>query len=138
MKQINSVCLITRDVQRLANFYGAALECKIEGDDRFAYISTQGPGLSFFAEPGMDQMAPGSMQGAGRGSFTLEVQVEDVDREYARMVELGAAVVKPPTTQPWGWRSAWFRDPDGNILNFCAPVELQSPPAGSLDSGEKD
>ncbi|HKW35048.1 MAG TPA: nuclear transport factor 2 family protein [Candidatus Acidoferrum sp.] len=26
--------------------------------------------------------------------------------------------VKPPTTQPWGTRSVYFRDPDGNLVNF--------------------
>ena len=31
-------------------------------------------------------------------------------------------IVKPPTTQPLGLRSIWFRDPDGNILNFFASV----------------
>jgi catechol 2,3-dioxygenase-like lactoylglutathione lyase family enzyme len=30
--------------------------------------------------------------------------------------------VKRPTTQPWGRRSIWFRDPDGNVVNFNAPV----------------
>jgi catechol 2,3-dioxygenase-like lactoylglutathione lyase family enzyme len=29
--------------------------------------------------------------------------------------------VKPPTTQPWGTRSLYFRDPDGNLIDFYAP-----------------
>ena len=70
----------------------------------------------------MEELAPGCMQGAGHGSYTLECQVDDVDREYARLLEIGAPIVKPPTTQPWGWRSVWFHDPDGNLVNFNAPV----------------
>jgi hypothetical protein len=31
--------------------------------------------------------------------------------------------VKPPTTQSWGRRSIWFRDPDGNNVNFFAPAQ---------------
>jgi len=30
--------------------------------------------------------------------------------------------VKPPTTQPWGNRSIYFRDPDGNLINFYSRV----------------
>ncbi len=27
-----------------------------------------------------------------------------------------------PTDQPWGNRSMLFRDPDGNLINFYAPI----------------
>jgi hypothetical protein len=30
--------------------------------------------------------------------------------------------VLPPTTMPWGNRSLLVRDPDGNLVNFFAPV----------------
>jgi len=33
--------------------------------------------------------------------------------------------VKPPTTQPWGTRSVYFRDPDGNLVDFFALVKRQ-------------
>jgi len=26
--------------------------------------------------------------------------------------------VQEPTTQPWGYRSMLFRDPDGNLINL--------------------
>ncbi len=70
----------------------------------------------------MEQMVPGSMQGAGAGTAVLEFEVADVDQEYARLLGLNVPIVKPPTTQPWGLRSVWFRDPDGNIVNFFAAV----------------
>lgn len=38
------------------------------------------------------------------------------------MVAAGAQVVKPPTTQAWGRRSVWLRDPDGNIVNLYTNV----------------
>ena len=41
-------------------------------------------------------------------------------------------IVKPPTTQPWGRRSVWFRDPDGNIVNFYADV-ANAAPEGDAD-----
>jgi catechol 2,3-dioxygenase-like lactoylglutathione lyase family enzyme len=69
-------------------------------------------------------MAPGSTANAGTGSAVLEFEVEDVDVEYQRLRDLNVPIVKPPTTQPWGVRSVWFRDPDGNVINFYARVAV--------------
>ena len=54
----------------------------------------------------------------------IEFEVEDVDQEFERLQAMNVEIVKPPTTQPWGRRSVWFRDPDGNIVNFYASVGL--------------
>ena len=51
----------------------------------------------------------------------LDFQVEDVDRERARLRELVSDFVLEPTNQPWGNRSMLFRDPDGNLINFFTP-----------------
>ena len=43
------------------------------------------------------------------------VFVDDVDREYEELKRKGVHFVKPPTTQPWGQRIAYFEDPEGNL-----------------------
>ncbi len=123
MRKLSGICLITRDVPRLSAFYRDLLEVEMQGDQRHAELLTQGGGLAIFSEQGMEEMAPGSMRGAGRGGFTLSFEVEDTDREYERACKMGVPVVKPPESYPWGTRSAWFRDPDGNIVNFYAFVK---------------
>ena len=67
-------------------------------------------------------MAPSLMNDSSAGNFFLEFEVEDVDKEYKRLKVLDAEVIKPPTTQTWGLRSVWFRDTDGNKINFFARV----------------
>ena len=121
--RFNGICLVTRDVLRLRSFYTAILQVEAEGDDMFTMLSTQGAALSIFAEEGMERMAPGSMQDSGCGRYTLEFEVEDVDREFERLKALDVIFVKPPTTQTWGRRSVWFRDLDGNIINFLARAD---------------
>jgi catechol 2,3-dioxygenase-like lactoylglutathione lyase family enzyme len=121
--RFNGICLVTRDVLRIRRFYAAILQVEAEGDDTFTRLSTQGAALSIFTEEGMERMAPGSMQDSGYGRYTLEFEVEDVDREFERLKTLDVIFVKPPTTQTWGRRSVWFRDPDGNIINFFASVD---------------
>jgi catechol 2,3-dioxygenase-like lactoylglutathione lyase family enzyme len=117
------ICLVTRDVLRLRSFYEAILQVQAQGDDTFTMLLTSGAALSIFTEEGMERMAPGSMKDSGGGRYTLEFEVEDVDKEFERLKALNIILVKPPTTQSWGRRSVWFRDPDGNIVNFFASVD---------------
>ncbi|RPF39046.1 putative enzyme related to lactoylglutathione lyase [Streptomyces sp. TLI_185] len=110
--------LITDDVPALAAFYAAVLDADVEGGDPFARVTVPGAVLSFFSTQGMESMVPGSMASAGKGGFTLEFQVADVDTCHERLPARGVEVLKPPTTQPWGRRSVWLCDPEGNIVNL--------------------
>lgn len=121
------ICLITRDVLRLADFYARVLGVEAEGDERHIELKTEGAGLAIFSIDGMERMAPRSMLGAGNGSVTLAFEVTDADGEYARLEALGVEFVMLPTSHPWSARSFWFRDPDGNIVDFFET--LQAPPA---------
>jgi len=41
--------------------------------------------------------------------------VDDVDAEYAALTAKGLKFIKPPVDQPWGRRTAYFADPEGNL-----------------------
>ncbi|KOG31338.1 VOC family protein [Streptomyces resistomycificus] len=110
--------LITDDVPALAAFYAAVLDADVEGGAPFARVLIPGAVLSFDSTQGMESMVPGAMAGAAGGGFTLEFQVTDVDARHERLLAQGIEILKPPTTQPWGRRSVWLRDPDGNIINL--------------------
>lgn len=120
MKKFNSICIITNDVPGLRDFYQTILDIAPEGDDAFVTFSMPGAKLSLFSAPGLEEMVPGLMDAPGTGRCFLEFEVEDVDEENERLKTLNVMVVKPPTTQPWGVRSVWFRDSDGNLVNFYA------------------
>jgi catechol 2,3-dioxygenase-like lactoylglutathione lyase family enzyme len=63
---------------------------------------------------------------AATGAESVRVALE-VDLIYL-VVKLQALVkiwVRQPTTQPWGTRSVYFRDPDGNLVNFYMPAKIQ-------------
>jgi hypothetical protein len=61
-------------------------------------------------------------EAAKNQSVILEFKVADVDAEYRRLRGMVKTWVKPPTTQPWGTRSIYFRDPDGNLVDFYSPA----------------
>jgi predicted enzyme related to lactoylglutathione lyase len=125
--RFTGICLVSEDVPKLADFYVRLLGVSAEGDETFTSLSVAGAELSIFSASGMDAMAPGSTSGAGRGSFTIEIQVDDVDETFDRVRPAGAGIVKPLTTQPWGRRSVWLRDTDGNIINLYQPVPIAPP-----------
>jgi uncharacterized glyoxalase superfamily protein PhnB len=114
------ICLVTDNVPVLADFYAKVLGVKANGDDVHAELSTEGASIAIFSTEGMESMAPHSMQGAGCGNCTIMFKVEDVDADYERLKALNVEFVMLPTTHPWGARSFWFRDPDGNIVDFFA------------------
>lgn len=120
--RFTGICLITADVPALARFYTQALGVAAEGDATHVELRTEGAGIAIFSTAGMEALAPQAMQGAGHGSLTISFAVSDADAEYERIKALGVAFIKLPTTHPWGARSFWFRDPDGNIVNFYSLV----------------
>ena len=47
----------------------------------------------------------------------------DVDKEYQNALNHGAKSVLPPTTEPWGQRTCYVADPDGNLIEIGSFVE---------------
>ena len=116
--KFTGICLITHNVPKLAGFYEKVLGVTGEGDAMHFALDTEGASIAIFSLEGMENMAPQSMQGAGHGNFTIGFEVKDVDAEYERLKPCVQEFVILPTTHPWGARSFWFRDPDGNIIDF--------------------
>ena len=120
--KFTGICLVTERVPALVQFYTKILGCQAEGDDTHAEFEIGGLSMAIFTRQGMEEMAPGSMEGAGYGSFTIGIEVDDVDAQYERLKALGVTFVKLPATYPWGARSVWFRDLDWNIVDFYSKV----------------
>jgi lactoylglutathione lyase len=52
-------------------------------------------------------------------AFPLDAPAE-VDAAYAELLAKGATPIQGPTDMPWGQRTAFFADPDGNIHELFA------------------
>jgi uncharacterized glyoxalase superfamily protein PhnB len=116
--RFNGICIISKNVRQLRDFYANILQTTADGEDVFVLLKTEGAELSIFSYEGMEKMAPGCMKNTGTGSYTLEFEVDDFDHIVAKLSATNTPIVKPPTTQPWGRKSIWAQDPDGNIVNF--------------------
>lgn len=116
------LCLITKDVLALTDFYSEVLGVRFEGNSTHMESVGERVSLSIFSEQGMEQLSPGSMFEYGSGNTVINFEVKNVDEEYKRLKHLDIEFVKLPTTHPWGARSMWFRDLDGNIVNFVTKM----------------
>lgn len=118
-----SIRIITDDVDRLAAFYERVTgQTPARPAPVFAQFS--GPGATLaIASPATVAMLGDALAPAGNRSVIVEFEVDDVDAEFARLEPELTDIVLPPSTMPWGIRSALFRDPDGNLVNlFSRPA----------------
>jgi uncharacterized glyoxalase superfamily protein PhnB len=107
-------------------FYEPLLNRKANwsGED-YAEFPTRAGVLAIFSAAAQEKYISGSAEPAANRSVILEFKVTDVDAEYRRLQPLVKTWVKPPTTQPWGTRSIYLRDPDGNLVDFYTPAPVQ-------------
>jgi catechol 2,3-dioxygenase-like lactoylglutathione lyase family enzyme len=119
--QVTHVCIITPQFARMKDFYQRLLQLEPK---KFTedYVEFQIPGavVALYEEASFAQIAPEAVPKPGTGGLMLELQVANIDREFERLHSLGLKIdiVLPPTTFPWGNRSLYLRDPDGNLINI--------------------
>ena len=111
--------LLTDDVAGLAGFYASAMGVGVVANDYYVELPSGAATLALcrrrFTEA---DGCGGPLPATGADRVILDFEVGDVDASYRRLARLPLTWVMPPTTQPWGARSAMFRDPDGNLVNL--------------------
>jgi catechol 2,3-dioxygenase-like lactoylglutathione lyase family enzyme len=121
-----NTCVITNNVKRLVDFYESILVLKAKwSGENYAEFPTGIGVLAIFSAEAQEKYIPGSAEAARNKNVILEFRVADVDQEFLRLHGLVKDWVKPPSTQPWGTRSVYFRDPDGNLVDFYTPAKAK-------------
>ncbi len=116
---LTSICIITENVTELVEFYTGVLAFNPQKNSKtYAEFQTDKGILAIFRIDRHEEIAPNSAELIKKGNTIIEFQVQDVDKEFERLKMLDIEWIKEPTTQPWGTRSIYFRDPDGNMVNF--------------------
>lgn len=108
---IGEVCLLTNDMPRLAAFYKQLLGVENgSNDETHQFIISEGTALTVYND--------GTVKNNQNQNICLAFTVDDIDREYEKVLALGAEIIEPPTKRPWGAINMSFYDPDNNMVFF--------------------
>lgn len=117
--------LFVKDMGAMVRFYRDVLGFEIqEGEDASnVYLVKDGTLFLLYGREDFQGMTHRKYEYAkglnGHSEIALYVDTfQEVDREYARAVAQGAAPVLPPETEPWGQRTCYVADPEGNLIEI--------------------
>ena len=107
--KIGEVCLLTNDVPGLASFYRRLLGVEeSSGDETNQFVLTEETSLTVYNN--------GTEKNNQNQNICLAFTVDDIDKEYEKLLSLGARIIEPPAKRPWGMINMSFYDPDNNIV----------------------
>ena len=109
--KIGGVSLLTNDVLKLARFYKQLLEIDNDSDDEVhQLLISEETTLAIYND--------GSVKNNQNQNICLAFTVDDIEREYKKVLALGAEMIEGPTKRPWGAINMSFYDPDHNMVFF--------------------
>lgn len=119
--KIALITILTDDVPSLLKFYRDVLGFQV-ANDLGEYVEFENAGVRFAicARSIMETTTghPSFDEPKGGQSFELAFPLDtpdELDQAFAEVVAKGATFIQAPANMPWGQRTAFFADPDGNI-----------------------
>ena len=116
------VVLIVEDLDRSLAFYVERLGLTLNHrSGPYAQLATGRTRLSLYQRAAMAATLGVSLRApdANAPGFEIGFKVANVDVSYVELVGRGAEAAVPPTTRPWGQRTAYLRDPDGHLIELA-------------------
>ena len=131
--RLDGIGLFVEDMPKMIKFYRDVLGFEIkEADDAVnVYLIKDGTLFMLYGRKNFEKMTDKKynyVKGLN-GHFEIALYVdtfEEVDSRFAEVVSKGAVPVLPPTTEPWGQRTCYIGDPEGNLIeigSFNRPFE---------------
>jgi lactoylglutathione lyase len=130
-RTLMAVELIVRDLATCTAFYRDTLGLQVrESESTSNSVSFQMDNVYFFLleAEGAAQMVSSQPLDLSLGEsprVLLAAGVEDVDVAYQTLSTKGVRFLRPPTDQPWGLRTAYFADPEGNLWEINHSIEAK-------------
>ena len=107
--RLGEVGLLTNDVVKLADFYKAMLETDNGSNDEVHQtIIAEETMLTIYND--------GSLKNNDNQNMCIAFTVDNIEKEYHKVLALGADIIEKPTKRPWGAVNMSFYDPDRNVI----------------------
>jgi catechol 2,3-dioxygenase-like lactoylglutathione lyase family enzyme len=118
------VTIVTANLELMRTFYQEVLHIEPQiYRGNYVEFTLEAGTLALWRQSECAEYGLGALRGTANDRVLIELEVADVEREYARLKGLQIEWVQELTTQPWGHRAFYVRDPDGNVLNLYMVVE---------------
>lgn len=117
--------LFVNDMAAMIRFYRDVLGFEIkEGEDTSnVYLVKDGTLFLLYGRKDFENMTRRRYEYIKglNGHFEIALYVDtfdEVDAAYADAISKGAGSVLEPTTEPWGQRTCYIADPEGNLIEI--------------------
>lgn len=123
--KLDGIGLFVNDMPTMVRFYRDVLGFEItEGENAVnVYLIKNGTLFMLYERKNFEKMTNRKYEylNGFNGHFEIALYVDtfaEVDKEYAKAVAKGAQSVLEPTTEPWGQRTCYIADPEGNLIKI--------------------
>ncbi len=122
--RFDAVGLFVSDLNVMVPFYRDVMGLEIDWDGgSYAEFKHEGIRFMMYGRKDFEKLTGQALTYPDGLNGTLELAVDyplfsDVDKEFERLVCLGAKPVYYPKNEPWGMRSSYIADPDGNLIEI--------------------
>jgi len=117
--------LMVEDMGRMIRFYRDVLgfEIREAEDTSNVYLVKDGTLFLLYGRQDFEKMTHRKYQYLKglNGHFEIALYVDtfaEVDAAYEKAVAAGAQPVLPPEDEPWGQRTCYIADPEGNLIEI--------------------
>ena len=117
--------LFVENMENMIKFYRDVLgfEIKEELDTSNVYLKKDGTLFLLYGRKDFEKMTNREYEYVKglNGHFELALYVDtfdEVDETYNRIIKQGANPILEPTTEPWGQRTCYIADPEGNLIEI--------------------
>ena len=117
--------LFVENMENMIKFYRDVLgfEIKEDLDTSNVYLKKDGTLFLLYGRKDFEKMTNRKYEYVKglNGHFELALYVDsfdEVDETYNRIIKQGAKPILEPTTEPWGQRTCYIADPEGNLIEI--------------------
>lgn len=129
IRSLDYTVIYVRQMAKMRAFYETTMGFPLHRELSSRWIEFRiGANILALAERGGRFDDPPPPAGTLSLQLAFRVAPQEVDLCAATLAERGVEIVSPPTDQPFGHRTLFFRDPDGHVLEIYA--EIYPSPAG--------
>jgi catechol 2,3-dioxygenase-like lactoylglutathione lyase family enzyme len=123
IRSLDYTIIFARQMSVMREFYGTTLGFPLHRELGPQWVEFRvGSNLLTLTERGLVFDDPAPPIGALSVQLAFRVTPSEVASCAATLAERDVNILSGPTDQPWGHRTLFFRDPDGNVLEIYAEI----------------